>query len=156
MDIRLRREKLREYQRNLKACTPVSVRWRQATRPLTLTQNSISLNVYLIYVIFPASGQFIFTFPVCQELLLPARGLCLLARSARLRDGIHQRRLAALDDLDGAPNGRAQVFRVGNGPFSVNAQAFRDGRLVIVPKRNHHSTVGDRAFKDAVVAFLAG
>jgi hypothetical protein len=36
------------------------------------------------------------------------------------------------------------------------ARAFRDGRLVIIPKRNHHSTVGDRAYKDAVVAFLAG
>jgi pimeloyl-ACP methyl ester carboxylesterase len=35
------------------------------------------------------------------------------------------------------------------------ARAFRDGRLVIIPKRNHHSTVGDRAYKDAVVAFLA-
>jgi pimeloyl-ACP methyl ester carboxylesterase len=34
------------------------------------------------------------------------------------------------------------------------AQAFRDGRLVIIPKRNHHSTVGDRVYKDAVVAFL--
>jgi pimeloyl-ACP methyl ester carboxylesterase len=34
------------------------------------------------------------------------------------------------------------------------ARAFRDVRLVIIPKRNHHSTVGDRAYKDAVVAFL--
>ena len=34
------------------------------------------------------------------------------------------------------------------------AHAFRDGRLVIIPKRNHHSTVGDRAYKDAVMAFL--
>jgi len=25
-----------------------------------------------------------------------------------------------------------------------------------VPKKNHHSTVGDRFFKDAAVAFLAG
>jgi hypothetical protein len=36
------------------------------------------------------------------------------------------------------------------------ARAFGDNRLVIIPKRNHHSTVGDRAFKDAVVEFLAG
>jgi hypothetical protein len=36
------------------------------------------------------------------------------------------------------------------------AQAFQDGRALVIPKRNHHSTVGDRAFKDAAVAFLAG
>ena len=46
----------------------------------------------------------------------------------------------AQDDLIGSPE-----------PL---AHAFRDGRLVIIPKRNHHSTVGDRAYKDAVVAFL--
>jgi len=34
------------------------------------------------------------------------------------------------------------------------ANAFRDGHLVIIPKRHHHSTVGDRAYKDAVVTFL--
>ena len=36
------------------------------------------------------------------------------------------------------------------------AAAFQDGRALVIPKRNHHSTVGDRAFKDAAVAFLAG
>jgi pimeloyl-ACP methyl ester carboxylesterase len=36
------------------------------------------------------------------------------------------------------------------------ARAFADGEALVVPKRNHHSTVGDRAYKDAVVAFLAG
>jgi pimeloyl-ACP methyl ester carboxylesterase len=35
------------------------------------------------------------------------------------------------------------------------ARAFRNGRLLIVPKKNHHSTVGDPAYKEAVVAFLA-
>jgi hypothetical protein len=35
------------------------------------------------------------------------------------------------------------------------ARAFPDGQAVIVPKRNHHSTVGDRAYKDAAIAFLA-
>ena len=35
------------------------------------------------------------------------------------------------------------------------ARAFSDARTLIVPKRNHHSTVGDRLFKDAAVAFLA-
>ena len=34
------------------------------------------------------------------------------------------------------------------------AGAFRDGQALVVPKRNHHSTVGDRIFKDAAVAFL--
>lgn len=33
--------------------------------------------------------------------------------------------------------------------------AFRDAANLVVPKRNHHSTVGDRSFKDAVVTFLA-
>ncbi|HEY4264598.1 MAG TPA: alpha/beta fold hydrolase [Micropepsaceae bacterium] len=45
------------------------------------------------------------------------------------------------DDTAGSP-----------GPLS---DAFRDAATLIVPKRNHHSTVGDRSFKDAVVAFLA-
>lgn len=35
------------------------------------------------------------------------------------------------------------------------AQAFRNGSALIVPKRNHHSTVGDRSYKEAAVAFLA-
>jgi pimeloyl-ACP methyl ester carboxylesterase len=35
------------------------------------------------------------------------------------------------------------------------ATAFRDSSTLIVPKRNHHSTVGDSIFKDAAVAFLA-
>ena len=35
------------------------------------------------------------------------------------------------------------------------ARAFSDARALIVPSRNHHSTVGDRSFKDAAVAFLA-
>ena len=42
-------------------------------------------------------------------------------------------------------------FRVGGGARYLSL--YR--RLVIIPKRNHHSTVGDRAYKDAVVAFLA-
>ena len=35
------------------------------------------------------------------------------------------------------------------------ARAFREASTLIVPKRNHHSTVGDRLFKDAAMAFLA-
>ena len=35
------------------------------------------------------------------------------------------------------------------------ARAFIDAGSSIIPKRNHHSTVGDRSFKDAAVAFLA-
>jgi pimeloyl-ACP methyl ester carboxylesterase len=35
------------------------------------------------------------------------------------------------------------------------ASAFSDAATLIVPKRNHHSTVGDRSFKDAAVAFFA-
>ena len=34
------------------------------------------------------------------------------------------------------------------------AKSLGDAEMLIIPKRNHHSTVGDRAYKDAVVAFL--
>ena len=34
------------------------------------------------------------------------------------------------------------------------AAAFSDGRAVTVPHRNHHSTVGDRVFKDTALDFL--
>jgi pimeloyl-ACP methyl ester carboxylesterase len=34
------------------------------------------------------------------------------------------------------------------------AAAFSDGRSLIVPRRNHHSTVGDNIFKDAALSFL--
>lgn len=35
------------------------------------------------------------------------------------------------------------------------ARAFPNGTNLIVPNRNHHSTVGDRAYKDAVIRFFA-
>ena len=35
------------------------------------------------------------------------------------------------------------------------ANAFSHGESLIVPKRNHHSTVGDRVYKEAVVSFFA-
>ena len=35
------------------------------------------------------------------------------------------------------------------------ASAFSHGESRIVPKRNHHSTVGDRVYKEAVVSFFA-
>jgi pimeloyl-ACP methyl ester carboxylesterase len=35
------------------------------------------------------------------------------------------------------------------------ANAFSRGESRIVPKRNHHSTIGDRVYKEAVVSFLA-
>jgi pimeloyl-ACP methyl ester carboxylesterase len=34
------------------------------------------------------------------------------------------------------------------------ASAFPHGRMLIVPRRNHHSTVGDRVYKDAALEFL--
>lgn len=45
-----------------------------------------------------------------------------------------------VDDTSGAP-----------GPL---ADAFPHGRAVIVPRRNHHSSVGDRVFKDTALDFL--
>jgi pimeloyl-ACP methyl ester carboxylesterase len=41
------------------------------------------------------------------------------------------------------------------GSPEVLAEAFSHGQSVTVPKRNHHSTVGDRVYKDAVVKFFA-
>ena len=35
------------------------------------------------------------------------------------------------------------------------AKSLGDAEMLIIPKRNHHSTVGDRTFKEAVLAFLA-
>ena len=40
------------------------------------------------------------------------------------------------------------------GPPETLARAFPNGKALVVPRRNHHSTVGDRAYKDAVVNFL--
>lgn len=34
------------------------------------------------------------------------------------------------------------------------AECFAEGRAVVVPRRNHHSTVGDRLFKEAARDFL--
>ncbi len=42
------------------------------------------------------------------------------------------------------------------GPPQALAAAFAQGRALTIPARNHHSTVGDRAYKDAVVEFLSG
>ena len=45
------------------------------------------------------------------------------------------------DDLTGAPDGLAR--------------AFRQGKAVTVPNRDHMTVVGDKAYKDAVLQFLA-
>ncbi len=42
------------------------------------------------------------------------------------------------------------------GSAAPLARAFGEAKTVIVPKRNHHSTVGDRVYKDAVIGFLKG
>lgn len=42
-----------------------------------------------------------------------------------------------------------------SGPPEPLARAFSRGTPVVVPRRNHHSTVGDRVYKDAVVNFLS-
>jgi pimeloyl-ACP methyl ester carboxylesterase len=41
-----------------------------------------------------------------------------------------------------------------SGPAAPLSDALAHGRAVTVPRRNHHSTVGDRVYKDAVLAFL--
>lgn len=41
-----------------------------------------------------------------------------------------------------------------SGPPELLANAFPNGRAVTVPRRNHHSTVGDHVYKDAALEFL--
>ncbi len=41
-----------------------------------------------------------------------------------------------------------------SGPPEPLATAFPNGRALTVPRRNHHSTVGDRLYKDAALEFL--
>ena len=41
------------------------------------------------------------------------------------------------------------------GPPEALASAFVHGESLIAPKRNHHSTVGDRAYREAAVSFFA-
>jgi pimeloyl-ACP methyl ester carboxylesterase len=41
------------------------------------------------------------------------------------------------------------------GPPEPLARAFAQGASLIVPRRNHHSTVGDPAYKDAAIRFFA-
>ena len=41
-----------------------------------------------------------------------------------------------------------------SGPPEPLARAFPNGHALTVPRRNHHSTVGDRVYKDAALEFL--
>ena len=41
-----------------------------------------------------------------------------------------------------------------SGPAEPLAREFLNGRAVTVPRRNHHSTVGDRVYKDSALEFL--
>jgi pimeloyl-ACP methyl ester carboxylesterase len=49
-------------------------------------------------------------------------------------------------------DGESDTTAGAPGPL---ADAFANGRALVVPKKNHHSTVGDRVYKDAVVEFLS-
>jgi pimeloyl-ACP methyl ester carboxylesterase len=44
-------------------------------------------------------------------------------------------------------------FTGSPGPL---AEAFANGKAVVLPSRNHHSTVGDKLFREAVIEFLGG
>ena len=68
------------------------------------------------------------------------------------------RRIFSPDELHAMPQKVLVVCGAEDdmtGPPEPLAGAFRDAQTLIVPKRNHHSTVGDRIYKDAVVTFLA-
>ena len=41
-----------------------------------------------------------------------------------------------------------------SGPAEPLARAFKNGRALTVPRRNHHSTVGDRLYKETALEFL--
>ncbi len=80
----------------------------------------------------------------------------LVALAACIR---RPRRVFMPDDLGKMPHDVLVVcggLDEMSGPPEPLAGAFPHGRMVVVPRRNHHSTVGDRIYKDAVVDFLAG
>jgi len=67
-------------------------------------------------------------------------------------------RIFAADELGRMPHDVLVVcgeFDEMSGPPEPLAGAFPNGRALVVPRRNHHSTVGDRIYKDAVVDFFA-
>lgn len=98
------------------------------------------------------------TLPIAREF----RSFCerggndLVAMAACMR---RPRRIFSADELSGFPQPVLVVCGAEDsiaGPPEPLARAFPHGKPVVVPRRNHHSTVGDRAYKDAVVRFLSG
>lgn len=79
----------------------------------------------------------------------------LLAMAACIR---RPRRIFARDELLSVVQPVLVVAGDGDdvsGRPDPLAESFAEGTALTIPKRNHHSTLGDRAFKDAVVDFLA-
>src|SRR5712692_3981703 len=62
--------------------------------------------------------------------------------STRLRDDIHQRRLAALNYLDGAPDGGAEVLGIFDRTLAVHAHAPRQLRVMDVGVLERRADVG--------------
>jgi pimeloyl-ACP methyl ester carboxylesterase len=80
----------------------------------------------------------------------------LLAMAACMR---RKRRIFTPDELREATMPVLVVAgaqdEVAGSPEAL-AAAFPKGRALTIPRRNHHSTVGDRTFKETVREFLAG
>lgn len=106
---------------------------------------------------FLASDPETITDPTAREFrtFCERAGNDLLAMAACIR---RPRRIFAHEELLAAVQPVLVVAGDGDdvsGRPEPLAESFTEGRALVVPKRNHHSTVGDRAFKDAVVDFLA-
>jgi pimeloyl-ACP methyl ester carboxylesterase len=80
----------------------------------------------------------------------------LIAMAACMR---RPHRIFSIEELAGLPQSVLVVCGAEDsmaGPPEGLARAFPHGEALVVPRRNHHSTVGDRAYKDAAVNFLTG
>lgn len=96
------------------------------------------------------------TLPIAREFrtFCERAGNDMAAMAACMR---RPRRIFSAEELAGFPQAVLVVCGAEDsiaGPPEPLARAFPHGKPVVVPRRNHHSTVGDRAYKDAVVNFL--
>jgi pimeloyl-ACP methyl ester carboxylesterase len=97
------------------------------------------------------------TLPIAREFrrFCERAGDDLKAMAACMR---RPRRIFTPDELSGMHNEILVVCGTEDtlsGSPEPLARAFPNANSVLVPRRNHHSTVGDRAYKDAVIRFFA-
>jgi len=96
------------------------------------------------------------TLPIAREFrtFCERAGNDMAAMAACMR---RPRRIFSTEELSRFPHSVLVVCGAEDaisGPPDVLARAFPHGKPVVVPRRNHHSTVGDRVYKDVVANFL--